>query len=45
MEQLSQKQQEAVKKASTDKLRAYLLKADFPEDVVMKMSREELVDE
>jgi len=43
MEQLSQKQQEAVKKASTDKLRAYLLKADFPEDEVMRMSREELM--
>ena len=43
MEQLSQKQQEAVQKASTDKLRAYLLKANFPEDEVMQMSRDELM--
>jgi hypothetical protein len=44
MEQLSKTQQEGIKKASTERLRVNLLKADYAEEEVMRMSREELMD-
>jgi len=40
MEKLSKAQQEAIKKASTERLRLNLIKADFAEEDVLQMDRE-----
>ena len=42
MEKLSASQQAELKKCSTDRLRAKLLKADYDEELVMKMERADL---
>jgi len=43
MEQLTDAQQTAIKKASSDRLRLYLLKAGFKEDLVLTLSRDDLM--
>ena len=42
MEKLTKAQQDSIKKASTDRLRLNLLKADFAEDEVLLMERDTL---
>jgi len=42
MEKLSKAQQESIKKASTERLRLNLMRADFAEDEVLAMERETL---
>ena len=42
MEKLSKTQQDAIKKASTERLRLNLMRADFAEDEVLQMERETL---
>ncbi len=43
MEKLSKAQQESIKKASTERLRLNLMRADFDEDEVLAMERETLL--
>jgi len=43
MEKLSKAQQESIKKASTERLRVNLIRADFVEDEVLAMDRETLM--
>ena len=43
MEKLTKAQQDSIKKASTDRLRLNLLKADFAEDEVLLMERDTVV--
>ena len=43
MEKLTKAQQDSIKKASTDRLRLNLLKADFAEEEVLAMDRETLL--
>ena len=43
MEQLSETQQTAIKKASLDRLRLLLLKAGYEEEVVLAFNRDELM--
>jgi len=44
MDQLSAQQQQDIKKASTDRLREYLIKAGYAEDIVLAYDRNALME-